>query len=189
MIRVNNRSFIEGVELFCGDGYYSNYAISRGIDKMVGIDLEEESGEGSVRHSILSQARLITNLLGNKTKINFYHMDVFDINHDFDICICAGGLYHISNPIKLLEILNRRIRSYLIIHTVVSLEYESRHYFERPAPGWTWGCRFSHNKLLDMVKTSGWSIIDVDQNILLSNTILGDRGSSYIFCKNEKYNK
>lgn len=38
-------SSIQGLELFCADAYFSQYAILNGIGRMVGIDLDIESPE------------------------------------------------------------------------------------------------------------------------------------------------
>jgi len=151
----------------------------------MGIDLEEESGEGKQRHSVLDQGRLATKLLGNMDKIDFYKQDVFSLDKNFDIGICVGGLYHITDPKKLLELLNKKISKYLVVQTVVSLANEDENYFESPAPNWTWGCRFSHKYLLKMLEQTGWTILEESRNELLDNTSLSDRGSSYCLCVNK----
>lgn len=181
----NSNEPMTGIELFCADGFFSNYAISKGADKMLGIDIEEDSGEGKKRQSVLAQARLATTLLGNGTQATFQHQNVFDLNTDFTFCICAGGLYHIADPKRLLQILSKHVKQYLVIQTVVSLENEDPNYFEQPAPGWKWGCRFSHEKLLSMIEESGWIVVKEARNELICNNLLSDRGSSYVLCKNK----
>jgi hypothetical protein len=176
---------ITAVDLFCADGYFSNYAALNGVDDVTGVDLEEESGEGRQRHSVLAQARLITKLLGNEKRVTYHRLDVFDLTGSFDICICAGGLYHIADPRKLLELLNQRIKKYLIVQTVVSLERDDEDYFEAPAPGWTWGCRFSHKYLIRIAEESGWVVLRQDRNELTENKRLCDRGSSYLLLENK----
>lgn len=37
-------SFMKGVDLFCADAYYSFHAINAGVDKMLALDLAEDSG-------------------------------------------------------------------------------------------------------------------------------------------------
>lgn len=174
----NNRP-ISGVELFCADGFYANYAIKHGADKMHGVDISNHS---------LSKARLITKLVGNNKKISFAKCDVFKLSGVYDFGICAGGLYHLSTPEDLLRLLRKRIRSVLVIQTVYSLANTSENYFETPAPDSTWGCRFSYPYLLQMVNNSGWITVEASTNQLKANKHLKNRGSAYLLCvpaKNE----
>lgn len=179
---LNGESSITGVELFCADGFYSNFAVQNGVDSMLGIDLEELSGEGKKRSSVLEQARLVTKLLKNSEKVKFQKGDVFDLKNSYDICLCLGGLYHLEDPEKLIALLKEKIKKVLIIQTVVSLETEDENYFETPCPGWTWGCRFSHAYLKKMLDKCGWKIIKEDRNEIKWNQRLCDKGSSYLLC-------
>ena len=83
-----------GVELFCADGYYSNYAVQIGAGPMVAIDRDGTS---------IRKARLITAILGNCDAITFRRGDVFDLSGGYRFGICAGGLYHIEDPGALLR--------------------------------------------------------------------------------------
>lgn len=163
----------KGVELFCADGFYSNFAVQNGAESMYGIDLNE---------NYLTKARLITKLLGNTEKIVFQQKDVFDLNGRFDFGICAGGLYHLHNPHELLKLLTAKIGAALVIQTVYSLANPAPDYFETPAPGWQHGCRFSHDYLLRMVQDSGWEIKETSVNELKGNPLLQNRGSAYLLC-------
>lgn len=173
---------IQGTELFCADGFYSNFALQNGVDFMYGIDLEGSSVEGKKRSSVLDQARLISKLLGNEAKVNFEKCDVYNLQGEYDICLCLGGLYHLPDPEKLINILSQKITKALVIQTVISLETEDENYFEAPAPGWNWGCRFSHKYLINMLERNGWKVIKEDRNQLACNYRLCDKGSSYILC-------
>ncbi len=169
-----------GIELFCANGYYSNYAVKKEAIKMYGIDND---------YFYIAKARLITKILGNSDKIKFDCRDVFEFTETYDFCICAGGLYHISNPQELLRLLAARVRYALVIQTVYSLANESKNYFESPAPGWTWGCRFSYRYFIKMVNDAGWSIISEAVNQLEGNKRLEDRGSVYLLCVPEHTSK
>lgn len=162
-----------GIELFCADGFFSNYAIKHGAKKMHGIDIDKH---------YLSQAQLITKLLGNENKVSFSHSDVFNLTDKYDFAICAGGLYHISNPYDLLKLLRKKTRFALIIQTVYSLAKISENYFETPAPKLNWGCRFSYSYLLKMVENAGWKVLDSSTNELNANSRPEDRGSAYLLC-------
>ncbi len=166
-------SLVRGVELFCADGYYANCAIRSGASEMYGIDID---------NYYITKARIITKVLGNSVKVRFDCRDVFDLKDTFDFCICAGGLYHLSNPHELLRLLATKIRVALIIQTVYSLKNMSSSYFESPAPGWAHGCRFSLRYLVQMVKDTGWTILSESTNQLEGNMRLEDRGSVYLLC-------
>ena len=162
-----------GVELFCADGFYANHAIRCGAEAVQAIDLDELD---------LSKGRLITKILGHEDRVTFEHADVLDLSRTYDFGICAGGLYHLSNPQDLLARLAERIRTALVIQTVYSLANTSEDYFETPAPLWTWGCRFSYTYLQTMIEHCGWSIFEARTNELTGNERLEDRGSAYFLC-------
>ena len=164
---------INGVEMFCADGFYSNYPAGKDSTEMYGVDIDNDS---------LTKARLITKLLGHSDRITFENCDVFKLSGEYDFGICAGGLYHMENPQHLLKLLTTKIRSALVIQTVYSLANTSNDYSETPAPHFTWGCRFSYSYLQRMVKDAGWKVIDKSTNEVLGNVHLEDRGSAYLLC-------
>ncbi len=166
----------EGVELFCADGFYGNYAVQAGADHIHGVDLDDKN---------LAKARLMSKLLDTAGKARFDHMDVYKIEQSYDWGICAGGLYHIADPAGLLKMLTHRIKGPLVIQTVYSLANDSPDYFETPAPGWTWGSRFSHAYLTRMIEDAGWKILESTTNELKGNKRPEDRGSAYYLCMNK----
>lgn len=164
---------VAGIELFCADGFYGNYAVKAGADSLVGVDLDENN---------LAKARLMAKLLGHSGKASFEHRDVFQIDGTYDFGICAGGLYHISDPAGLLKLVARRVTGPLVIQTVYSLANSDPDYFETPAPGWTWGSRFSHARLVRMIEEAGWRIVESSMNELKANKRPEDMGSAYFLC-------
>jgi hypothetical protein len=163
----------QGIELFCADGYYGIYAVQCGAEAVHGLDLDEKN---------LAKAELMSKLLGRSEKTHFEKRDVFTMDRGYDFGICAGGLYHISDPAGLLKMLSQKVRGSLVIQTVYSLANDSKDYFETPAPGWTWGCRFSYDYLKRMIENAGWAILSETKNELLGNKRLEDRGSAYFLC-------
>ncbi len=124
----------------------------------------------------------MSKILGHIENTKYENRSVFDINGSYDIVICAGGLYHISNPKELLESLKKHTSKALVIQTVYSLESNDESYFESPCPGWFWGCRFSYKYLINMVKNAGWVIAEERSNELKGNLLSRDRGSAYLLC-------
>ncbi len=164
---------VTGVELFCADGFYANYTAKKHSARISGIDLS---------HGYLKRAREITETLGNEKMVTFFHCDVMDLQSEYDFGICAGGLYHLSDPRPLLCLLREKIKTALVIQTVVSLFNTDEDYFETPAPGREVGCRFSYDYLIEMVKACGWEIIGEHFNELEGNVQIHDRGSAYLLC-------
>ena len=70
-------------------------------------------------------------------------------------------------------------KRYLIVQSVVNLATDNENYFESPAPGWTWGNRFSRKSFDKMIKELGYNVIDCHFNELEGNDRLEDRGSVY----------
>ena len=68
---------------------------------------------------------------------------------------------------------------YLIVQNVVSLAVSADDYFERPAPGWTWGNRFSRQSFDALIRKLGFAVVDQEFNVLTGNDRAEDRGSVY----------
>lgn len=161
-------------ELFCADGYYVMAARHLGVSESIGIDND--------RDGHFTKSKLIAERLGiNNCK--FIQMDVNDIEtlEPVDIVANVGGLYHVENPEEILEKSYALARRFLIVQTVVSLapDAEVEDYYESPAPGWTWGNRFSRSSFERVMENKGWNIVDKHFNVLEGNERLEDRGSVY----------
>ena len=166
------------LELFCADGYYSCVVSRARPDAPVtGIDRDPRE---------IERARTAARLLGC-SRATFVADDVPGFLERegplYDLVICAGGLYHLTEPRRLLERLGRRTAGFLVVQSVVTLESEDPRYFVSPAPGWRHGCRFSHATLGRWLGELGWTVIAQDRNELPGNPRPADRGSSYFLCR------
>ena len=148
---------------------------------MTGVDLGDEQFRGGDPIQ-LRQADAMTALLGHDGRAEFRNQNVFDVSGSFDFAICAGGLYHVTDPEALLRKLTGNVRTALVVQTVYSLAETSADYFETPAPGQTWGCRFSYGYLLAMLAEAGWTVLESTTNELGGNARPQDRGSAYALC-------
>lgn len=74
-------------------------------------------------------------------------------------------------------------RRFLIVQTVVSLANDAEDFFECPAPGWTWGNRYSRRSFDCMIRGKGWNIVHAHFNELEGNQRPEDRGSLYYLVK------
>lgn len=159
-------------ELFAADAYYSFIARRFGADRADAFDND--------RDGYLVQARTLAGLL-KETNVGIHKVDMFEMPADYraSIVVNVGGLYHVSDPLRALEISHNMAQEYLIVQTVVSLANESADYFEAPAPGWTWGSRFSYAFLRREILKRGYKIMDEDRNVLSGNDRPEDRGSAY----------
>lgn len=169
------KDHISILELFAADCYYSFHAIKYGATD---IDCVEHN------QIPLNQANLLIEHWGLHDKIKTVKSDVFDYksDHKYDIVMCCGGLYHISNP----DILIKKITSefnpkYLIIQTVVPMNkvFEKDEYFVSPAPGWDWGSRFNKKYLDRIFFENNLHTVDFTVNELKANEDISNRGSIY----------
>jgi cyclopropane fatty-acyl-phospholipid synthase-like methyltransferase len=160
------------LELFCADGFYALRAAQRGARRAVGVDTDPAE---------VAKARLASKLLG-VTGTEFRVADVLETPDRVSVAICAGGLYHLSEPARLLDQLRHQVSDALVVQTVYHVGRPEPDYFESPAPGWAHGCRFSYEYLLRMVARCGWRVEHAETNELLGNDRPADRGSAYLLC-------
>ncbi|HLB66235.1 MAG TPA: methyltransferase domain-containing protein [Candidatus Saccharimonadales bacterium] len=161
-------------ELFCADGYFAMVASRLGATKSYGID------NNFSKHDYALKVKDIAKRLGLDNVV-FINEDVNNTQKlpKTDIVANVGGLYHVSNPKEVLRNSYTLARRYLIVQSVVSLAAKSPQYFETPAPGWTWGSRFSKQSFDKLIKDLGYKVIDRHFNELKGNKRLEDRGSCY----------
>lgn len=162
------------LEMFCADGYYSlllrkNYDLG----EISAVDLDKRS---------IQQACAMNSVLNGN--VDFKCMDVFDLsaNKKYDVILCAGGLYHLSDPKKLLKLSYKIVKHYMVLQSVITLETEDKNYFIKPAPGWKHGCRFTDARLRCWLEEIGFRIVKHGRNELPSWERLSDRGSAYYLC-------
>ena len=164
------------LDLFCADGYYSCLLSALCPDaEITGIDLDAQE---------IRRAQTASRLL-NARHAQFQVADVWDAvtaPHQYDLILCAGGLYHLTEPAKFVSAMRRVGGRYLVVQSVVTLESSDPDYFITPAPGWKHGSRFTHAGLGRWLEAAGWRILDATTNELEGNPRPCDRGSSYYRC-------
>lgn len=160
-------------ELFCADGYYSMVAAHLGCNPVMGIDSNKDGYSG--------KAPLIAEKLGLDVQ---FKTEVITPQSKFesDIVLNAGGLYHVDEPEKILELSYRMARKYLIVQSVVSLATKDPDYFESPAPGWGWGSRHSRQSFDKMIRSHCPNVVDSHFNELATSSETS-RGSVYYLIK------
>lgn len=169
-------SEVSFAELFCADGYYTMMASKLGADTCIGIDNNKDG--------FFTKAVEISKRLQMKN-VSFVNEDVNNINNleNVDIVANLGGLYHVENPKEILIKSYNMAKKFLIVQTVVSLKNNDSDYFESPAPGWTWGCRYSKESFHKMILDLKFDILDYHFNELEGNDRLEDKGSLYYIIK------
>lgn len=164
------------LETFCADGYYATYAKRLGAGRVNGIDWDIDS---------INQANSVYRVLFGEFD-RFLKEDVYTFtpSEPYDVVLCCGGLYHVSDPRHVVETCFTKFsKKFLVIQSVVSMEYDDEEYFVTPAPDWGHGCRFSFGFLKRMVVEVGWQIVASHFNELEGNNRLCDRGSAYFLCQ------
>jgi predicted RNA methylase len=159
-------------ELFCADGFYAMFARRFGADRAVGYDND--------RDGYLANALALRDTM-RMDGVEFVKADVQDIPDDarFSIVANVGGIYHTSDPRAVIEKSYAMAHRFLIIQNVVSMAATADDYLVRPAPGWTWGNRFSRASFDRLIRDFGYKVIDRSFNELLGNARPEDRGSVY----------
>jgi hypothetical protein len=158
-------------ELFCADGYYAMVARHMGAAASIGIDND--------RDGHFANAEAIAAALGLDVQFLRMEVEAIDTLDPVDIVANVGGLYHVDDPLALLAKSHAFARRFLIVQTVVSLANNDEAYFEAPAPGWTWGNRFSRASFDKAIRDTGWVVVDRHFNELEGNDRPEDRGSAY----------
>jgi SAM-dependent methyltransferase len=163
---------ISFAELFCADGFYTLFAARFGAGRAMGYDND--------RDGHLASAERVRDLLG-LGQASFHQTDIEAIAPDARASVVAnvGGLYHVDDPEAVLDQSYRMAEDYLIVQNVVSLANDAPDYFERPAPGLTWGNRFSRASFDALIRRRGWKVVDSAFNSLDANPRPEDRGSLY----------
>jgi tRNA G46 methylase TrmB len=169
------------LELFCADGYYScMMAQAYPAAQITGIDLaamEIRRAETAARLLELPNATFV---VGDAWKL-------FQEPAQYDLVLCAGGLYHLEEPRRFVELLRQVTGHYLVVQSVVTLETDDPDYFVTPAPGLRHGSRFTRAALEKWLIEAGWTILDQTQdqtqNELPGNRLARDRGSCYFLCQ------
>jgi SAM-dependent methyltransferase len=158
------------LELFSADGYYSCRlkALSPGA-RVTGVELDAEHTR---------RAETIARRLGFG-EVRFRQEDVWTFldrsDEAYDLVLCAGGLYHVSDPARLLQAVKRVARGFLVVQSVVTLETEDAGYFVQPAKGWQHGCRFTHAWLRARLETLDWQVVEEARAELPGNRRPHDR--------------
>ena len=173
--RESSSDRVSFTELFCADGYYAMAASRLGCDRSVGIDGD---GETIAKAGVIAQRLELRGVAFLKQQIT-----PDSVLAPTDIVANVGGLYHVDAPEKILEMSYRMAKKFLIVQTVVSLATDDEEYFEAPAPGWTWGNRFSRKSFDRMLMGLRPNIIDHHFNELEGNSRPEDRGSVYYLIK------
>ncbi|MEC7984898.1 MAG: class I SAM-dependent methyltransferase [Myxococcota bacterium] len=163
------------LELFCADGYYSFWMQrTYELQNLKALDLNERR---------IKQAKVMNSVL--QSDIEFQYMDVYDLSPEerYDVTLCAGGLYHVHDPKRVLELCHTITRHYVVVQSVISLESEDEDYFVTPAPGWKHGSRFSNARLRKWIEEVGFEILEQGRDRLDNDAPLSSRGTAYYLCK------
>lgn len=106
---MKGKSFLD---VGCWAGGFCSVALGRGADWAVGVDLVESKDWGLVRQTWSFEL------------INLIVMDIMSPNFlalpQADVVLCAGVLYHVSDPVGLLRRLRMKTGSLLVLETAIT---------------------------------------------------------------------
>jgi tRNA (mo5U34)-methyltransferase len=115
------------------DGFYSFLAEAREARRVLSIDNEQYREWVQARWGVQLEGgegfRVIAELLGSN--VDYRRLDAFDLDQldeTFDLILCFGLLHRVDNPLRLLEVLRRRLApgGYVIAETYGVSEPELR---------------------------------------------------------------
>lgn len=161
------------LELFCADAYYGLLAKRFGAGRVVAVDKDPAA---------LEAAGIMRDALALPIELRCGDVLSLPIQEQYDVVLCTGGLYHLSDPLRFLKKIKHNVKHYLVAQTVVSLHSAAADYFVAPAPGWQHGCRFSAAYFAGMLRRAGFYILGSGFNHLEGNRRRCDRGSAYALC-------
>jgi SAM-dependent methyltransferase len=161
------------LELFCADAYYGLLAKRFGAGRVVGIDKDPAA---------LEAAAVMRDALALPIELRCGDVLGLPRREKYDVVLCTGGLYHLSDPLRFLKQIRNNVKRYLVAQTVVSLDGAAADYFVAPAPGWQHGCRFSEAYFVRMLRAAGFHVLNSAFNHLEGNRRRCDRGSAYALC-------
>lgn len=164
------------LDMFCSDGFFSIYAAKTfKCDRILAIDNDQNN---------IERAKLMNKKLNvDNVEIRLQDAHTLDEQETFDVVLNLYALHMVSDPENVLKLTHKITKQFAIIHSVVTLENVDPDYFETPAPGWTWGCRFTETKIRKWIENLDWDIVAHDRNVLEENGALRDRGSVYFLCR------
>lgn len=171
---------LHGIELFCADAYFSQLLLASGVGRMTAVDAADGSPEQ--RHGVLEQAAFVARRLGNENRLRLVKGNVLELRGEYDFAVNFGGLYHLEDPLSFLRSLRSTVAGPMFLQTIVSLRDIDPEYFESPAPGWSWGSRFSEMRLAAMLQDAGWEIKYWSFTLAAYNERLEDRGCVFALC-------
>lgn len=144
------------LDLFCADGYYG-LLTQKLCPESVLIGVDRNPADVQRCWCMASQLR--------SGPVNFISSDVYEYvenrTQPFDLVLCFGGLYHISDPLLLIKGLRRLAGKRLVLQSAIPVNKEDPDYYETPNPWFkTWGSLFSFDRLIRWVEEAGFDIID-----------------------------
>ena len=111
---------ISACDIACHEGYYSVELAKRGVPKIVGIDVREES---------LHKARFVAQAL-NLTGTEFHNLNAEQIGvtglGQFELTLFLGLLYHLENPMLCLRNASAITKELCIVETQVIDEVQGQ---------------------------------------------------------------
>nr|ADZ45323.1 methyltransferase type 12 [Streptomyces sp. NRRL 30471] len=160
------------LDLFCANGAFSIRAALAGAKEVTGVDAEP---------SRIAVANLLAKSLSDHvdTTFDFSVQDVHDVldrDETYDVVMCFGGLYHVSDPPAMLTKIHRATNKYAIIQT--------SHVVHAPGSwGWFRLPRDQHTYVPQWPsETGGWSLTSGCYRRLIRNAgfrILEERFPPY----------
>lgn len=96
------------VDFACNHGYFTLLAAEMGCGKAVGFDLRDVN---------VAKARLLAEQYGHNA-VRFEQRDVYDYAEQADVVLNLGLLYHVTDPVRLLQLTFDACGRFAIVDTI-----------------------------------------------------------------------
>ena len=109
----DERQHARALDMACHCGAFTIDLATRGFEHLSGVDLREEN---------IAQAKFISEAF-NVRNVDFSLSNVYDLpDEPYDVCLCLGLLYHLTDPYRVIEYLKRNSKRFAVIDTICHRE-------------------------------------------------------------------
>jgi len=163
------------LDLGCNAGYWSLLAVETGCKYVLGVDHQEMA---------IEQAELVFEMREiQPERFEFRLGDVYALDPatigQFDVVLCLGLLYHVSQPVQLMAALSALASDFLVVDTqLVPSDASMFELYEDPsAAGTSFALRPSPRAVMDLAQDYGFEMMRIGRDPWHENYRRGRRGA------------
>lgn len=160
------------------DGFFGLFALFKGAGHVDIYDVGRHIPGHEAWH--FDQSEVVAKIKGLMDRCSFSSADILDIQGEYDFAVCTNVLEHVPDPKPVLEKLRGMMRGSLVLHSPTAYPHGPEVFESAPAER-PWGCRFSHDRLVNMAVEAGWTVIN-ERLKHMPPEWEGERNLSFLHC-------